>query len=42
MDLDEILYGGNDNEDDLDSILLNAVAPTIPNQRENFAPAVLK
>jgi hypothetical protein len=30
VDLDEILYGGDDIEDDLDSILLNAVASTIP------------
>jgi hypothetical protein len=26
VDLDEILYGGDDIEDDLDSILLNPVA----------------
>jgi hypothetical protein len=30
VDLDEILYGGDDIEDDLDSILFNAVASTIP------------
>jgi hypothetical protein len=30
VDLEEILYGGDDNEDDLDSILFNAVASTIP------------
>jgi hypothetical protein len=29
VDLDEMLYGGNDIEDDLDSILLNPVASTI-------------
>jgi hypothetical protein len=29
VDLDEILYGGDDIEDDLDSILLNPVASTI-------------
>jgi hypothetical protein len=28
--LDEILYGGDDIEDNLDSILFNAVASTIP------------
>jgi hypothetical protein len=26
VDLDEILYGGDDIEDDLDSILLNPIA----------------
>jgi hypothetical protein len=31
--LDEILYGGDDIEDDLDSILFNAVASTIPKWR---------
>jgi hypothetical protein len=37
VDLDEILYGGVDIEDDLDSITLNAVASTIPNgERLNF------
>jgi hypothetical protein len=30
LDLDEILYGDNDIEDDLDSIIFNAVASTIP------------
>jgi hypothetical protein len=30
VDLDEILYGGDDIESDLDSILLNPVALTIP------------
>jgi hypothetical protein len=30
VDLDEILYGGDDVEDDIDSILLNLVASTIP------------
>jgi hypothetical protein len=30
VDLDEILYAGDDIEDDLDSILFNAVASTIP------------
>jgi hypothetical protein len=30
VDLDEILYVGNDIEDDLESILLNPVASTIP------------
>jgi hypothetical protein len=29
VDLDEILYGCDDTEDDLDSILFNAVASTI-------------
>jgi hypothetical protein len=29
VDLDEILYGSDDIEDDLDSILLNPVASTI-------------
>jgi hypothetical protein len=33
MDLDEILYGGDDIEEDLDSILFNAVASTIPKWR---------
>jgi hypothetical protein len=33
VDLDEILYGGDDNEDDLDSILLNAVASAVPRWR---------
>jgi hypothetical protein len=30
VDLDEILYGGDDVEDDIDPILLNLVASTIP------------
>jgi hypothetical protein len=30
VDLDEILYGCDDIEDDLDSALFNAVASTIP------------
>jgi hypothetical protein len=30
MDLDEILFGGDDVEVDIDSILLNLVAATIP------------
>jgi hypothetical protein len=30
VDLDEILYGGDDVEDDIDSIQLNLVASTIP------------
>jgi hypothetical protein len=30
VDLDEILYGCDDIEDDLESILFNAVASTIP------------
>jgi hypothetical protein len=30
VDLDEILYGGDDIEDDIDFILLNPVASTIP------------
>jgi hypothetical protein len=29
VDLDEILYGSDDNEDDLDSTLFNPVASTI-------------
>jgi hypothetical protein len=33
VDLDEILYGGDDIEDDLDSILLTAVVSTIPKWR---------
>jgi hypothetical protein len=33
VDLDEILYGGDDSEDDLDSILLNPVASTISKWR---------
>jgi hypothetical protein len=30
VDLDEILYGGDDIENDFNSILLNPVASTIP------------
>jgi hypothetical protein len=30
VDLDEILYGGDDIEDDLNSFLFNAVASTVP------------
>jgi hypothetical protein len=30
VDLDEILYGGDDVEDNIDSILLNIIASTIP------------
>jgi hypothetical protein len=33
MDLDEILYGRDDIEDDLDSMLLNAVFSTTPKWR---------
>jgi hypothetical protein len=33
VDLDEILYGDDDIEDDLDLILLNTVASTIPKWR---------
>jgi hypothetical protein len=33
VDLNEILYGGDDIEDDLDSILFNAVASTIQKLR---------
>jgi hypothetical protein len=33
VDLDEIIYGGDDIEGDLDSILLNLVALTIPKWR---------
>jgi hypothetical protein len=33
VDLDDILYGGGDVEDDIDSILLNLVASTIPKLR---------
>jgi hypothetical protein len=33
VDLDEILYGGDDIEDNLDSILLNPVASTISKWR---------
>jgi hypothetical protein len=30
VDLNEILFGGDDTEDDLDSIIFNAIASTIP------------
>jgi hypothetical protein len=33
VDFDEMLYGGDDIEDDFDSILLSAVASTIPTWR---------
>jgi hypothetical protein len=33
VDLDETLYRGDDVEDDIDSILLNLVASTIPKWR---------
>jgi hypothetical protein len=33
VDLDEILYGGDDIEDDLNSILFNRVASTISKWR---------
>jgi hypothetical protein len=33
VDLDEIFYGGDDTEDNLDSILFNPVASTIPKWR---------
>jgi hypothetical protein len=33
VDLDEILYGGDDVEDDIVSILLNLVTTTIPKWR---------
>jgi hypothetical protein len=33
VDLDNILYGGDDIEDDLESILLNPVASTISKWR---------
>jgi hypothetical protein len=33
VDLDEILYGGDDTEDDLYSITLNSVPSTIPKWR---------
>jgi hypothetical protein len=33
VDLDSILYGGDDIEDDIESILLNLIASTIPNWR---------
>jgi hypothetical protein len=34
VDLDEILYGDDDIEDDLDSMLFNPVASTISKQRK--------
>jgi hypothetical protein len=34
VDLDDILYGGDDTEDDLDSILLNHVASTTSKWRK--------
>jgi hypothetical protein len=34
VDLDEILYGSDDIEDDLDSILCNAIDLTIPKWRK--------
>jgi hypothetical protein len=33
VDLAEIVHGGDDVEDDIDSILLNLVASTIPKWR---------
>jgi hypothetical protein len=30
VDLDEILYGDDEIEDDLDSMIINSVASTIP------------
>jgi hypothetical protein len=33
VDLDETLYGGDDAEDDIESVLLNLVASTIPKLR---------
>jgi hypothetical protein len=36
VDLDEILYGDDDIEDDLDAITFNSVALTIPKLRLNF------
>jgi hypothetical protein len=33
VDLDKILYDSDDTEDDLDSILFNGVASTIPKWR---------
>jgi hypothetical protein len=35
VDLDEILYGGDDVEDDIESILLNLIASTIE-KRQTF------
>jgi hypothetical protein len=34
VDLDEILYGGDDIDDDIDSIPFNVVASTIPKWRK--------
>jgi hypothetical protein len=34
VDLDEILYGSDDIEYDIDSILFNAVASTVPKWRK--------
>jgi hypothetical protein len=34
VDLDEILYGGDDVEDNIDSTLLNLVASTTPKLRK--------
>jgi hypothetical protein len=34
VDLDDIFYGGDDIEDDLNSVLFNAVASTIPKWRK--------
>jgi hypothetical protein len=33
MDFDEIVYGGDDIEDDHDSVLFSAVASTVPKWR---------
>jgi hypothetical protein len=33
VDLDEVLYGGNDSKDDFDSMYFNVVASTIPKWR---------
>jgi hypothetical protein len=33
MDVDEVLYGDDDIEDDLDSVLLNPLALTTPKWR---------
>jgi hypothetical protein len=38
MDLDEILCGGDDIEGDLDSILFNAIASTVPKCRKFKRP----
>jgi hypothetical protein len=34
VDLDDIFYGGDDIEDDLNSVLFNAVASSIPKWRK--------